>query len=115
MQKGKVKLLAPTLSAIGDRFYIGFFFTSKAWIATHPDVARRFTAAIFETARWANAHHRESGAILVKRLHLAPAVVASMRRATYAEAFREEWVTPVIDAGVKYKSFGPIQATTILR
>lgn len=115
LQKGKVKLLAPTLSAIGDQFYIGFFFTSKAWIATHPDVARRFTAAIFETARWANAHHRESGAILVKRLHLAPAVVASMRRATYAEAFREEWVTPVIDAGVKYKSFGPIQATTILR
>jgi NitT/TauT family transport system substrate-binding protein len=114
VQKGKVKLLAPTLSAIGDRFYIGFFFTSKAWLAAHPAVARRFTAAIFETARWANAHHRESAAILVKRLHLAPAVASSMRRATYAEAFRNDWVQPVIDAGVKYRSFGPIQAGSIV-
>jgi NitT/TauT family transport system substrate-binding protein len=114
LQKGKVKVLAPTLSAIGDRFYIGFFFTSKAWLAAHPSVARSFTGAIFETARWANAHHRESGAILVKRLHLAPLVARSMRRATYAEAFREGWLTPVIDAGVKYGAFGPIQASSIV-
>lgn len=114
LQKGKVKLLAPTLNAIGDRFYIGFFFTSKAWLAAHPAAARQFAAAIFETAHWANAHHRESGAILVKRLHLDPPVVASMRRATYAEAFREDWVTPVIEAGIKYRAFGPIQASRII-
>lgn len=114
VQRGKIKEVAPTLDALGHHLYIGFFFTSKAWLAAHPGLARRFTTAIYATARWANAHHRESGAILVKRLHLKPNVVATMRRATYAQTLRPEWIQPVVDAGVKYGAFGPISVERII-
>src|SRR5581483_6852053 len=77
--RGAVKVLAEPFSAFGvDRFLLGGYVASKPWAQAHPDVVRRFVAAMRETARWANAHRAETAANLAARLKLPPDVVGAM-------------------------------------
>jgi hypothetical protein len=58
-----------------------------------------------QTAEWANAHHPESAAILLKYTKLTPEIVAHMNRATYGTALEPALIQPVIDNAAKYGSF----------
>ncbi|MEA2719705.1 MAG: NitT/TauT family transport system substrate-binding protein [Candidatus Eremiobacteraeota bacterium] len=104
IHKDAVELLARAYTAIADEFLIGAFVASESWLRDNADAAKRFTAAMAETARWANAHHAETAVILAKRASLDEALVRSMTRATYGERLDAEHVQPVLDAAVKYGS-----------
>jgi NitT/TauT family transport system substrate-binding protein len=100
------RAVARPYGAVGARFYTGGWFTTKDWARRNPDLVKRLSAAIYETARWANAHHDESGAILAKRAKLDPDIVRKMPRAPYGESMDASLFQPPLDAAYKFKVFG---------
>lgn len=70
-----LRMLAKSFDAIAKRFYIDIWATSRAFAARNPVAVKRFTTAIYETARWANGHHDATAAILAKYAKMEPAVI----------------------------------------
>jgi NitT/TauT family transport system substrate-binding protein len=97
--------IAPIDDYVAKRFLATGWIASDAWLAAHPDVAQRFAAVMKQTADWANAHHAESAAILLKYTKMTPDVVAKMQRATYGTSLDPGLLQPVIDNAAKYGSF----------
>lgn len=115
LQRGEIKILAPTFNAVAPRFMIGAWVASRGWVEANPAAARRFAQAMVETARWANAHRAETAAILTRHLKLEPSVVAAMTRPPYAEEFRAEWIQPTLDLAAKYGVIKPMTASDLLK
>jgi NitT/TauT family transport system substrate-binding protein len=97
--------IAPIDDYVAKRFLATGWIASDAWLAAHPDVAQKFAAVMKQTADWANGHHAESAAILLKYTKMTPDVVARMQRATYGTALDPGLLQPVIDNAAKYGSF----------
>jgi NitT/TauT family transport system substrate-binding protein len=114
-QRGEVKFLASPFDALGDHYLLAGWVASKAWVEANPETARRFVAAMRETARWANAHHAQTAAILARALKLPPAVVAAMSRTTYAESLTPAIVQPPLDAAARYGIIKPMRAEDLLK
>ena len=104
--KPDVKLVAPVDDAISPRFMSTGWVASDAWLKAHPDLAAKFAAVMRQTAIWANAHHAESGAILLKYAKLTPAIAATMGRVEYAERLDPKLIQPALDATIKYSMSG---------
>jgi NitT/TauT family transport system substrate-binding protein len=100
--KTNARIFANAYDAIGSRYIIGCWFTTKQWAASHQDLSARFTQVIAKTAAWANAHKPLSGAILAKYAKMDPAVAATMLRVDYAPRFTLPEMQPVIDLAAKY-------------
>jgi NitT/TauT family transport system substrate-binding protein len=97
--------IAPIDDYVAKRFLATGWIASDAWLAAHPDVAQKFAAVMKQTADWANGHHAESAAILLKYTKMTPDVVAKMQRATYGTSLDPGLLQPVIDNAAKYGSF----------
>ena len=95
------RIFGDPFAAVAPRFFIGIYIARSDWIKANPDLAKRFVAAIYEAARWANTHHDESAAILAKYSKGDAAVLRTMRRATYAESDDARMIQPPIDAAFK--------------
>ncbi len=54
---GAARMLGPVYDAVGDKFLIAVFFTTETYANAHPDVMRKFAAAIIEAGKWANKNH----------------------------------------------------------
>jgi NitT/TauT family transport system substrate-binding protein len=97
--------IAPVDDFVAKRFLATGWIASDAWLAAHADLAAKFAAVMKQTATWANAHHAESAAILLKYTKLTPEIVAHMNRAIYGTALEPALIQPVIDNAAKYGSF----------
>ena len=100
---GPARIFAKPFDAIAPLFLIGVWFAPTDWIRKNPDVAKRFAGAIYDAARWANAHHEESAAILAGVSKIDPTTVRKMTRAVYAETLTPQMLQPALDAAFKYK------------
>jgi NitT/TauT family transport system substrate-binding protein len=98
---GNVRVLANCLDALAPEFSLSEFYTTGAYFKAHPDILKTFAAVMLRTARWANAHQRESGAILERwtKAHVTP----DMARAVYGERLNPAEFQPIIDASARYK------------
>jgi NitT/TauT family transport system substrate-binding protein len=103
---GKFRILATPYDAIGKRWQVGAWFTTRAWAAAHPDAVKKFLAVMQQTARWANAHQTESLQIL--REAAKADYPSNMHRAIYTEQLDPALFQPVIDSAAK---FGAITAS----
>ena len=84
------------------KFFLGLWAARTDWLKANTDAARRFADAIYDAARWANAHHDESAAILAKYAKADPETFHNMRRATYSEtALDPRLIQPILDAATK--------------
>jgi NitT/TauT family transport system substrate-binding protein len=102
---GSVRVLLPPMYGVfGPNFMIGGWFCRSDWLQTHRDAARRFVAAIYDTARWANAHGDESAAILAKYAKVDPQVLKTMSRAPYATSLTPSMLQNVLDLAYQYKA-----------
>jgi sulfonate transport system substrate-binding protein len=113
-QAGRVKYLASPFDAVGDGFVLGGWVASKAWVRAHPDAARRFVYAMRQTARWANTHRVQSGAILARQLNLSPSVLSAMARSKYAETLSAATLQPALDVAAKYGALKTMDARELL-
>jgi NitT/TauT family transport system substrate-binding protein len=100
--KKEARIFANAYDAIGARYIIGCWFTTKQWAAAHQDLGARFAQVIAKTAQWANTHKPQSGAILAKYAKMDPAVAATMLRVDYAPNFTLPQMQPVIDLAARY-------------
>ena len=99
-----IRILSNPYDAISPRFLLNGFYARRDWLTENAETARRLATALYDGARWANTHHPESLAILIKYSKVEPARVSGMRRAVYATALDPALLRPVIAVGLKYKS-----------
>jgi len=87
------------------QYPVSVWYASKPWIEADTARARRLVQAIYDTARWANAHRDETFAILVRDGHLDASKVHGMLRSPYATTLTPEMVQPVLDIAFEAKIF----------
>jgi len=100
---GDVRTFAKPLDALAPEFLLSGWFTTTAWLKANPQLARRFVSVIYDTARWANANHDKSGAILEKYSKVDDAVMQRMYRAVYAENLTAAALDPTLDWSARVK------------
>jgi NitT/TauT family transport system substrate-binding protein len=101
-----VRVLGYVYDAIGNPLQVTSWFATEDWIKANTDVARRFVAAVRESAVWANnpKNHAASAAILQKYTPFDSALLPKMHRAQYGEYFDPVTIQPLLDAAYDQKS-----------
>ena len=113
--RATARSLGNVLDGVGARYMIVGWLATDTWLAAHPDVAAKFASAIAKAAVWANAHEKESAAILVRNSKLDPATADVMARAIYGVQLNAALIQPVIDAAVKYGIIAqPVPASDLI-
>jgi NitT/TauT family transport system substrate-binding protein len=112
---GDIRVVASTYDTIAPSFYIGAWFGPKDWPQKNPDIMRRFTSAVYETARWCDAHRDDTAVALSKLSKIDLERVKSMTRGSYATSIDPKLMQPVIDMAVKYNLLGKrVDASTLI-
>lgn len=102
LRSGAVRPFADIYSVIAPEFANIAWFTTRGWATKNPELLKRLTSAIFTTARWANSHQPQSGAILAKYGKIDPSLVSSMSRAVYATSNDPKLFQAPLDFSVRY-------------
>jgi ABC-type nitrate/sulfonate/bicarbonate transport system substrate-binding protein len=104
------------LDAVAKEFVQSVWYAAKAWVDADRERARRAIAAIYETARWCNAHQAETFQILVNEAHLDGEKLKGMVRTPFATGpLTVAMVQPVLTAGYNGKIFDRlIDANTLI-
>ena len=119
-QKGQYRVLGSPYNVAADRapnkaFCVSVWYAAKSWVDEDPARARRAVQAIYDTARWANTHHDETFAILVRDGKLDPDKARGMQRTTYATSLTPALVQPILDIALQNKIFPhPVDAASII-
>ena len=100
--KGKTRLIAYPMSAIGPRVQLGGWIANTSWARGNPEIVASFSNAIVKANEWGNAHHDLSAQILAKHGRFDPDVLAKMNRATYATQLVAAEMQPAINVAVRY-------------
>ena len=96
-------------------FCVSVWYASKPWFEADPARAKAALGAIYDTARWANAHHDATFAILVRDGKLDANKARGMERTTYATTLTPAMVQAVITIAMQNKMFAkPVNANTII-
>ena len=102
-------------AAIAPQFVSSCWFSTREFAQQNPEVISRFSRAIYDAQKWANAHQSESAAILAKYAKMDVSMVRSIGRSTYAEQMRIAEVQPFLDAAVKYGTISkPVNALDLV-
>lgn len=102
MRAGLVRPFGDTYLAIQPELTPIVWFAQKSWLAANAATAGKLVRGIYATARWANTHTRESGAILAKVAKMDPAVVAMMKRMYFATSNDPKYVERTLELAVRY-------------
>jgi len=108
------RILVYGLDAIAKHFVVSVWFASPQWAKDHPDLVMRFAAVMYDTGIWANKNPAASGEILAKYTKIEPGVIATMRRAVYAERLTPSLMQPLIDVSGKYNGFKTFPAQELI-
>jgi NitT/TauT family transport system substrate-binding protein len=101
--KGQVRVLADALAPLGKHFMVTGWYARADWLNANRDTARRFVDVLLKSAKWANANHDQSAAILAKYSPISLDVIRSMPRAVYGDVpVAPDWLQPVLDFSSKY-------------
>jgi NitT/TauT family transport system substrate-binding protein len=109
---GQFKIFASPYDALGKKWQIGAWFTTKEWAAAHPDAVKKYVAVMQQVAKWANTHQEESLKILSDAAKTT--YPKTMRRAAYGDQLDATLFQPVIDNAAKYGAISaPFPATDL--
>jgi NitT/TauT family transport system substrate-binding protein len=102
LTNGKYRIISVADNTIAPAFMVAGFAANTAWVKAHPDLAAKFSTALLQANKWANANRAASATILARVSHLSPDVTGRMIRAYYGERLDAAQIQPVIDATAKY-------------
>jgi NitT/TauT family transport system substrate-binding protein len=102
ISSGRFKTLGEPNTAIGKRYVINTWYTTRAFAAQHADVVRRFRAGLAPAVTYANAHPDEMTAYLAPFVKIDEAKLRKMTHSVLVTALVPEEYQPVIDAAAKY-------------
>jgi NitT/TauT family transport system substrate-binding protein len=109
-----VRVFARVFSDIAPYFVLSPWFSTAGYYRANTDLVRRFSRVIYDTARWANTHHRETAPILAKYSKIDPAVLERMSRSAFATSLDPAQFQPVLTAMYKFGAIDkPLQAETL--
>lgn len=94
--------LAKPLDWCAKRFYINCWFAKREWLAANDETARKLVGALYATARWANASHAATAAILTQHTKLDLDQIRVMNRAVYATSLEPRLVQPLANLAYRY-------------
>jgi NitT/TauT family transport system substrate-binding protein len=97
-----LRVFARPYDAVAPRFLIGVWFTTNQWHAKNPELTRRFVKAIYETARWANAHRQQTADVLATYSRIDIKTIRSMTRSEYSISLDPSLIQPQLDLAFKY-------------
>jgi NitT/TauT family transport system substrate-binding protein len=118
--KGQVRAVGSPFDAAANlaankQFCVSVWYASKPWFEADPARARVAVAAIYDTARWANAHRDNTFAILVRDGKLDAVKAQGMQRTTYATSLTPALIQPVITIATQNKLFTkPVDAAAVI-
>ncbi len=99
---GKVRILAPAFSAVGNYYMTSGWATSDDWASKHLDAARTFAAAYLRAIAYANAHHAETAPLAAEITATPLEIVQKTVRVNSAPSLGSPILQPMIDAAAKY-------------
>jgi NitT/TauT family transport system substrate-binding protein len=102
------------LDSIGKNFTVTGWFSTRAWFDQDKARAKSVIDAIYQTARWANAHRAETAAIIGRQSSLDPARVNGMIRCDYATGLNVAQIQPMFTSGFDEKLIPSIDAATLV-
>ena len=102
LSKESSRVFADAFGAVGPRFNLGIWVTSKEWADAHRPFVSAFAGVMGKTAQWSNGNHPQSATILAKYAKLEPGVAASMARVPNAARLQAGDMQPVIDLAARY-------------
>jgi NitT/TauT family transport system substrate-binding protein len=97
-----IRILALPYDSVAPELAISGWIVNKTWFDANPDAAGRLQSVIRTTAAWANRNQAATAAILAEHTRIAPDLLSTMRRVTYAEERSFDVIQPVIDVMAKY-------------
>lgn len=97
-----LQLVANPYAEIADVFPISLIAASRAWLAANPDLARRFVAALYETARWANRNRDQTAVMQAKYAKLDLDLVRRMHRTAFATSLEPAMLQPILNPAFTY-------------
>lgn len=100
---GEARVFTKIFDSIASSFLISGWFTTIDWSQKNDALAKRFASVIYDTARWANGHHDQSGAILQKYAHLEPDTARRMSRCTYTTVLDPQQIDPLLTLAAQAK------------
>ena len=113
--RNDVRDIGHPLDAVGKVFLLSVWYAHRSFIEADRERARRLVATIYETARWANAHHTETFAVLVRDAHIDGDKLSGMIRTTFATSLTKALVQPVLNMATQAKIFDKsIDANSII-
>lgn len=101
--RDELRVFARPYDEVAPEFLIGLWFSSKEWATKHPDLAQRFTWAMYATARWANVHHDETAKLLARSSKVDVAAIRASQRAPYATSLDPQLLQSTLNLAYKYK------------
>lgn len=98
----QIRVICDSYASIGPRFISGAWFSTADWVAKNPADAKSFVAVMHDVAVWANAHTKDSAAILGKYLKESVAAIEAAPRVSFATSLNAQSLQPSIDVAAKY-------------
>ena len=96
---GKVRVLANSYDAIAKRFFGSVWFASEEWANQHPDVVRKFAAAINQAGAWATRNPVAAAAVMQKYMK----VTITRAHEYHGRSLDPGMIQPILDASDRYK------------
>lgn len=97
---------ARNVSALFQPIYpaltIGAYFTSNSYAAKHPEIVKRFQAAMAKSLAYTQEHPDEARAELAKYTKISPDVINKMHLGTFTEKLNVPAVNALADLMVKF-------------
>jgi len=90
---------------VAPRYALAGWFATNSWLAANPQLAARFIAVMQQTARWANTHPKEAGALLQRYTKVtADVAVVVLKQLQFDDTGRADpkYLQPVVDMIAKY-------------
>jgi NitT/TauT family transport system substrate-binding protein len=100
--KNDVRVIAKPYDSLGKQIMISGWITTTSWFDANRATARKFVAAMRQTALWANANPAATAPILEKYSKIPLDVILGMPRLQYGERLDAAPIQRVIDATAHY-------------
>jgi ABC-type nitrate/sulfonate/bicarbonate transport system substrate-binding protein len=100
--KADQRALGIPFEALGVPFYVNVYAASRAWLTNNGALAHHLAIALYDTARWVNAHRPATAVIESRFTKLPLETTRTMARNVFATSFDPQLIAPVLDLGARY-------------
>jgi NitT/TauT family transport system substrate-binding protein len=111
----EMRVIGHPLDCIGEGYLVSCWFSTRGWLEQDRNRKDRVVSAIYDTARWANAHQAQTLAILARTASISPDRLRGMVRVDYATATTPATLQPMLNIGFTEKLIPAIDAGTLIR